>query len=105
MRKFSTDAAGFAALTVSELILQQCVVKGLFTAPEARNLLNTAVRRHQNSAIGSDEKIALNDEAADLLATLSQGLEPLFRKFPVECPDAATEPLRKSKETWVRFPD
>jgi len=71
MKKFSMDAAGFAALTVSELISQQCVIKGLLTVSETRHLLKAAARRHEDCAEGTDEKMALNLEAADLLLALS----------------------------------
>ncbi|MCR9214573.1 MAG: hypothetical protein NXI13_12715 [Proteobacteria bacterium] len=78
MKEFSADAAGFAALTLSELILQQCVIKGLFTRAEARELLETACQRHEENAEGADEKIALNTEAAFLLRSMGRGLKPLL---------------------------
>tara|TARA_R100000005_G_scaffold45764_1_gene21806 strand:- start:3707 stop:4147 length:441 start_codon:yes stop_codon:yes gene_type:complete len=78
MKNFSTDAAGFAALTLSELILQQCLLGGLIAPEDARRLLGIAVHRHEEAANGSEEKIALNMEAAHLLRLLSHGLEPLF---------------------------
>lgn len=78
MQNFSTDAAGFAGLTLAELILQHLVLRGLMTPGEARRLLDIAARRHEAAAVGSEEKIALNMEAAHLLRALSLGLEPLF---------------------------
>ena len=107
MTKFSIDAAGFAALTISELMLQQCVLNGLFTPEEARGLLISAARRHEAAAEGPDEKIALNMEAAHLIRALTTGLEPLFREQRTN-PPARGQKTRKNKEvkeTWVRFPD
>lgn len=106
MTKFSTDAAGFAALTISELMLQQCVLSGLFTAEEAQRLLVSAARRHEEAADGPEEKIALNMEAAHLIRALSSGLEPLFREQR-DSPKAApsSKPGPESRPNWVRFPD
>ncbi len=106
MTKFSTDAAGFAALTISELMLQQCVLSGLFTAEEARRLLVSAARRHEDAAHGPEEKIALNMEAAHLIRALGGGLEPLFREqrdSAKATPSSNSSP--KSRPNWVRFPD
>lgn len=80
MKEFSADSAGFAALTLSELILQQCVIKGVFTRAEARDLLEMACQRHEENAEGSPEKIALNTEAAFLLRSMSRGLKPLIEE-------------------------
>ena len=106
MTKFSTDAAGFAALTISELMLQQCVLNGLFTGEEARRLLISAARRHEEAASGAEEIIALNMEAAHLIRALGSGLEPLFRDqrdIPKSTPP--NKPTPKSRPNWVRFPD
>ncbi|MBO0333549.1 hypothetical protein J0X12_07995 [Sneathiella sp. CAU 1612] len=106
MTKFSTDAAGFAALTISELMLQQCVLSGLFTAEEARRLLSSAARRHEAAAEGPEEKIALNMEAAHLIRALGSGLEPLFRERRDSSKTVAPrKPAPKSRPNWVRFPD
>lgn len=107
MAKFSTDAAGFAALTISELMLQQCVISGLFTVEEARRLLVSAARRHEEAASGPDEKIALNMEAAHLIRAMLSGLEPLFREPQGNTParDNKTPGGTGKTETWVRFPD
>ena len=104
MTKFSIDAAGFAALTISELMLQQCVLNGLFTPEEARCLLLSAARRHEAAAEGPDEKIALNMEAAHLIRALTTGLEPLFREQKGQAPEKPAASAKK-RETWVRFPD
>ncbi|MDF2367255.1 hypothetical protein [Sneathiella sp.] len=105
MTKFSTDAAGFAALTISELILQQCVLNGLFTGEEARRLLISAAKRHEAAASGTDEKIALNMEAAHLIRALSSGLEPLFREQRNATPPKTPQQKTGSRPNWVRFPD
>ncbi|MEX1036443.1 MAG: hypothetical protein WDZ54_10835 [Sneathiella sp.] len=106
MTDFSTDAAGFAAFTISELIVQQCVLSGLFTAEEARRLLETAAARHESAAHGPEEKVALNREAAELIRALADGLEPLLRA-PHDIPTASPprKPDVKSRPNWVRFPD
>ncbi|USG62855.1 hypothetical protein NBZ79_07680 [Sneathiella marina] len=101
MTKFSTDAAGFAALTLCELILQQCVKNNLFTPTEGKQILKAAAERHESCAEGEDEKIALNMETAHLLRRLSSGLGPLFD--PEGRP--ATKAKRPLQETWVKFPD
>ena len=106
MRKFSTDAAGFAALTISELMLQQCVLSGLFTVEEAERLLKTAAQRHEEAAEGSETKIALNMEAAHLIRTLAAGLAPLFREQREAARTAPSQnPSGNPKATWIRFPD
>lgn len=123
MKNFSTDAAGFAALTLSELILQQCLLSGLITPAEARGLLAIAARRHEDAATGSDDKITLNMEAAHLIRTLSLGLEPLLAdraatgdtaatvsSGPLHWPGRTVAAAGKAappprRDTWVRFPD
>lgn len=105
MTKFSTDAAGFAALTISELMLQQCVLSGLFTPEEARRLLISAAKRHEEAAEGADEKIALNMEAAHLIRALGSGLEPLFREQRGQKAEQAKKPKTESRPNWVRFPE
>lgn len=106
MRKFSTDAAGFAALTISELMLQQCVINGLFTAEEAERLLKTAAQRHEEAAEGPEQKIVLNMEAAHLIRALSDGLAPLFcEQRNAARTQSRRKPAGKVKATWVRFPD
>ncbi|MCC3305571.1 hypothetical protein [Sneathiella sp. HT1-7] len=105
MTKFSTDAAGFAALTISELMLQQCVLNGLFTGEEARRLLISAAMRHEEAADGTEEKIALNMEAAHLIRALVSGLEPLFREARNTAPPKTPQPKTGSRPNWVRFPD
>ncbi|WP_373085415.1 hypothetical protein [Sneathiella sp.] len=105
MKKFSTDAAGFAALTLCELIVQQCVISGLFTPENATHLLKMAARRHQEAAEGTDDKIALNMEAAHLLCTLGSGLEPLFREHRErDIRSPASKPAKPSRPSWVAFP-
>ena len=101
MTKFSTDAAGFAALTLCELILQQCVKNNLFTPAEGKQILKAAAERHESCAEGDKDKIALNMETAHLLRRLSSGLEPLLNadKRPV------SEAAQFSQDTWVKFPD
>ncbi|WP_339630426.1 hypothetical protein [uncultured Sneathiella sp.] len=106
MTEFSTDAAGFAALTISELILQQCVINGLFTAEEARRLLETAAARHEGAAHGPEEKIALNRQSAELIRALSSGLEPLLSRPQAKAEKPAPEKKPATpRPTWVRFPD
>jgi hypothetical protein len=105
MTKFSIEAAGFAALTISELMLQKCVLKGVFTPEEARRLLISAARRHEDAAEGADEKIALNMEAAHLIRALANGLEPLFREKREQAKPDKLAASSKKTETWVRFPD
>jgi hypothetical protein len=101
MTIFSTDAAGFAALTLCELILQQCVKKDIFTPVEAQELIQAAAVRHESCAEGADDKISLNMETAHLLRQLSMGLEPLFKAGK-----SREKPMHKpSAVTWVRFPD
>ncbi|MEH6527979.1 MAG: hypothetical protein V7723_18070 [Sneathiella sp.] len=78
MTKFSTDAAGFAALTLCELILQQCVKNNLFTPAEGKQILKAAAKRHESCAEGDEDKISLNMETAHLLRRLSSGLGPLL---------------------------
>jgi hypothetical protein len=101
MTKFSTDAAGFAALTLCELILQQCVKKNVFTSDEARRLIQAAAKRHESCADGTEDKVSLNMETAQLLRQLSVGLEPLFK-----AEKNLREPTQETTAaTWVRFPD
>jgi hypothetical protein len=106
MKKFSTDAAGFAALTISELMLQQCVINGLFSSEEAQDLLRTAACRHEEAAEGTEEKVALNMEVARLLRALATGLVPLFREHRQrDIRPSAAKPFKSINPTWVRFPD
>ncbi|MEH6545865.1 MAG: hypothetical protein V7701_05525 [Sneathiella sp.] len=101
MTKFSTDAAGFAALTLCELIFQQCVKNNLITPAEGKQILKAAAERHESCAEGDEEKISLNMETAHLLRRLSSGLGPLLD------PDNHKTPVTKksSRETWFKFPD
>jgi hypothetical protein len=101
MTKFSTEAAGFAALTLCELILQQCVKNNLFTPTEGKQILKAAAERHESCAEGDENKISLNMETAHLLRRLSSGLGPLIN--PDKRP--ASEAAKISQETWVKFPD
>lgn len=101
MIKFSTDAAGFAALTLCELILQQCVRNNLFTPAEGKQILKAAAERHESCAEGDDDKNSLNMETAHLLWRLSSGLGPVLN--PDKHP--ASEAAKPSQETWIKFPD
>lgn len=91
MTKFSTDAAGFAALTLSELILQQCVKNSLFTPAEGKQILKAAAERHLSCAEGDDAKVALNMETAHLLRRLSSGLGPIL--------DSDLSPISENKKS------
>ncbi len=80
MAKFTFETTGFAALTITELMLQECILKGVFEEEEAKRLLQAAARRHEEAATGSLEKIQMNMEVATLIRSLSAGLEPLFER-------------------------
>ena len=80
MQTYSTQTAGFVALTVTELLLQECVIKGVLSEKDVKRLLRAAARRHENAAEGEESKIDLNMQAAHMIRTLMQGLEPLFEK-------------------------
>jgi len=80
MAKFPVETTGFAALTITELMLQECVMKGVFEEEDARRLLKAAARRHEEAATGSLEKIQMNMEVATLVRSLAAGLEPLFER-------------------------
>ncbi len=84
MQKFTSDIAGFASLTIVEMLIQECVVKGVLDEAAVNRLLTAAARRHENAAGGEIEKIELNMEAARLIRTLMAGLKPLFEEAEVE---------------------
>ena len=79
MRKVSATAAGFAAFTVVEYLLQELVIKGVVTTEEAREILDSAASRHDDAAYGDEEKVALNNDSAYVIRSLSKGLKPLFK--------------------------
>ncbi|MBE7638258.1 hypothetical protein GUA87_15480 [Sneathiella sp. P13V-1] len=80
MQKFSVDTTGFAALTITELLLQECVMKGVLSEKDVKRLLKAAARRHEDAATGNLDRIQMNMETARLIRSLSVGLEPLFKK-------------------------
>jgi hypothetical protein len=80
MRDFSVETAGFAALTLVELLIQQCVIKGILNEEDVKGLLAAAARRHEAAASGSVDRIELNMETARLIHMLAEGLEPLFEQ-------------------------
>ncbi len=86
-------------------MLQQCVLNGLFSGEEARRLLISAAKRHEDAAEGSDEKITLNMEAAHLIRARSSGLEPLFREQREQRAEQAKKPKTENRPNWVRFPE
>jgi|GEM_PF-3269202 len=92
MKDFSIDTAGFAALTITELLLQHCVMKGVMTAEEVSQLLGSAITRHETAAKGSDEKALINTEAARLITAMLKGLSPLLGKE-----HAPIKPISKSQ--------
>ena len=95
MKDFSIDTAGFAALTITELILQQCVMKNVLTEEEVTQLLGSAILRHETAAKGDDEKALINSEAARLITAMLTGLEPLLNKNKVP---VAAKPKRKRRK-------
>lgn len=94
MQTYSTQTAGFVALTVTELLLQECVLKGVLSEKDVKRLLRAAARRHENAAEGEETKIDLNMQAAHMIRTLMQGLEPLFEKEK-----ARTKKKKRKKKT------
>ena len=91
MQSFSVETAGFVALTITELLLQECVRKGVISEQEVKHLLRSAARRHDNAAEGDQEKIDLNMEAAHMIRTLLQGLAPMFKDEKDEAAELKTE--------------
>lgn len=84
MQSFSVETAGFVALTLTELMLQEFVKKGLLSGQEVKHLLVSAALRHEDAAEGDQEKIDLNMEAAHMIRTLMNGLAPLFSEENIE---------------------
>ncbi len=80
MQKFSVDTTGFAALTITELLIQECVLKGVLSEKDVKRLLDASARRHERAASGDLERIQMNMETACLIRSLTAGLEPLFKK-------------------------
>jgi len=80
MPNFSVDRTGFAALTIVEFLIQEMVMKGMLTEADVKHLLVAAARRHEDAAQGDQYKIDMNMEAALLIRTLMQGLDPLFTR-------------------------
>jgi len=78
MQNFSSDTTGFAALTIVELLIQECVMQGLLDEAAVNRLLGAAARRHENAALGEFETVDMNMEAARLIRTMMVGLQPLF---------------------------
>lgn len=78
MKDFSMDTAGFTALTITELLVQQCVMKGLLTGDEVTGLLKAAAYRHEMAAERDEEKTLINTEAARLIHAMLEGLSPLL---------------------------
>ncbi|MBL4741195.1 MAG: hypothetical protein JKY12_09375 [Sneathiella sp.] len=96
MKDFSIDTAGFAALTITELLLQHCVMKGVMTGAEVTQLLGSAIRRHETASKGIDEKTLINTEAARLITAMVGGLSPLLNKDQTP---AKSKPKRKRKRS------
>lgn len=108
MQEFSVQSAGFAALTLSDLMLQQLVISGHFTPAQARQLLATAIERHTGCAERDPANAALNITTAQLIQKLAVGLEPLFDQYdapegkaPVRTPSGKLTllPIGPSKAT------
>ncbi|GLQ06505.1 hypothetical protein [Sneathiella chinensis] len=81
MQDFSVHTAGFAALTLSEILLQECLMKGVLTEEEVRRVLTAAARRHEDAASGDAERVDMNMEAARLIRHMQSGLVPLFERL------------------------
>lgn len=81
MQEFSVQSAGFAALTLSDLMLQQLVISGHFTSAQARLLLASAIERHTDCAERDPDNAALNITTAQLIQRLTVGLEPLLDQY------------------------
>ncbi len=81
MQNFSSDTTGFAALTIVELLIQECVMQDLLDEEAVNRLLGEAARRHENAALGELDKIDMNMEAARLIRTMMVGLRPLFNQI------------------------
>lgn len=97
MQNFSVETAGFVALTLTELMLQECVKKGILSKQEVKHLLNAAAQRHEDAAGGDQEKIDLNTEAAHMIRALMQGLAPLFNEEEAELSKIKNKPVEKAK--------
>ncbi|SLN35322.1 hypothetical protein [Oceanibacterium hippocampi] len=92
MRKVGPDAAGFAAFTICELLIQRLILDGRLSGAEARDLLEVAALRHEDSAVG--DEAALNGDAAYLIRRLVRGLKPLLDRDgagPAEAPAPAPD--------------
>ncbi|MBL4906702.1 MAG: hypothetical protein JKX94_04560 [Sneathiella sp.] len=100
MQSFSVETAGFVALTITELLLQECVRKGVITEQEVKHLLRSAARRHDDAAEGDQEKIDLNMEAAHMIRTLLQGLAPMFKE---ETDETAEQKIKNSIEPKTKI--
>lgn len=60
--------------------MQELVIKGVLDKEEVERLLEGAANRHDLAAKGDLKTIGLNIEAARLIRTLSEGLQPLFQQ-------------------------
>ncbi|WP_415235015.1 hypothetical protein [Sneathiella sp.] len=78
MTHFSQETAGFAALTIVEFLIQECVRKGYLSEKDVTRLLSSAACRHEGLAEGDLEKVEMNMDAARLIRTLMVGLKPLY---------------------------
>lgn len=79
MREFSTDSAGFAALTLVEILIQELVRQELLDDRDVKRILKAAAKRHEKAAAGSSEKIDLNMESATLIRLMKSGLTPMMK--------------------------
>ena len=93
MQQFSVQSAGFAALTLSDLMLQQLMISGLVTADQARQLLASAIARHSQCAENDAQNASLNIQTAQLIQKLAAGLEPLLKQYDAD-PQTAEKPTR-----------
>ncbi|MEH6403495.1 MAG: hypothetical protein V7750_09010 [Sneathiella sp.] len=103
MKDFSIDTAGFAALTITELLLQHCVMKEVLTEAEVTHLLGSAIHRHESAANGDDEKASINTEAARLITAMLEGLAPLLNKNKI--PEKSTPNPKRKRRKKVKAED
>ncbi len=101
MQSFSVETAGFVALTLTELLLQECVRKGVLSEQEVKHLLISAAKRHENAADGDQEKVDLNMEAAHMIRTMMQGLAPLFNEEETQQEKIENQPVEPTKNSQI----
>ena len=78
MREFSTDSAGFAALTLVEILIQELVQKGVLEGKDAKRVLKASRKRHKKAAQRNADNAVLNHEAADLIQIMKFELSSLL---------------------------